>query len=163
LFQTLASFYSINGKVDFCKAKPTSGHGFSSLNITVSPLGQCYKTFFVRDLQIFVKGWSVRPQQAFPAYSNKHSRFVRKFVNYGRKRIYNIGPRNLTLALLLQKKMNVAALALTSGMAQKQIGSFLFMKDCGVLLHYLTQICLKGLANMEKCTHEFFSFLFVFV
>ena len=36
---------------------------------------------------------SVRPRQAFHAYSYKHSSLLQKFVNYGRKKLYNIGPR----------------------------------------------------------------------
>ncbi len=32
--------------------------------------GQCYKTFYGRNLQAFVMSKSVRPLQAFPALSN---------------------------------------------------------------------------------------------
>jgi hypothetical protein len=45
------------------------------------PRGQSYKTNFVRNLQIFILCQSVCHWQAFPAYSNKHSSFVQKFVN----------------------------------------------------------------------------------
>ncbi len=34
----------------------------------------------------------MRPRQAFQVYSNEHSSLVRKLVNYGRKKFYNIGP-----------------------------------------------------------------------
>jgi hypothetical protein len=45
---------------------------------------------FVRNFRNKLK--SVCPWQAFPAYSNKHSGLLRKFVNYGQK-MYNIGGR----------------------------------------------------------------------
>jgi hypothetical protein len=34
----------------------------------------------------------------FPSYSYKPSSLVRKFVNYGQKKFYNIGPRRETVA-----------------------------------------------------------------
>ncbi len=43
---------------------------------------------------MFVISQCVCPRQAFPAYSNKHPSLVWKFVNYGRKKIYNICPRS---------------------------------------------------------------------
>jgi hypothetical protein len=53
---------------------------------------QCYKTFFVCDLQIFVVSWCVSPLQAFPAYSNKYSSLAQKFVNYGQKSSITLAP-----------------------------------------------------------------------
>jgi hypothetical protein len=43
---------------------------------------QCYKTFYVRKLQIFVISYSVCHRQAFLVYYNKHSSLVRKYVNH---------------------------------------------------------------------------------
>ncbi len=48
---------------------------------------QSYKTFYGRNLRIFVISQSVCPWQAFQVYSNKHSSLVRKPVNHG------VGPR----------------------------------------------------------------------
>jgi len=53
---------------------------------------QCHKTFYGRNLQIFIISWTVYPWQAFRAYSYKHSSFIRKLKNYGHKKFYNIGP-----------------------------------------------------------------------
>ncbi len=39
--------------------------------------------------------------QAFPAWSNKHSSLVRKSVNHGQKKFYNIGPWHCMIALSL--------------------------------------------------------------
>ncbi len=44
---------------------------------------QCYKTFLVSNLRIFVISKS--PWQAFPANSNNHSSFGQKLVHYGKK------------------------------------------------------------------------------
>jgi hypothetical protein len=54
--------------------------------------GQCYKPFYGRNLRIFVRRKSVCPWQAFSAYYNKHSSLMRKYVNYSRKKFYNIRP-----------------------------------------------------------------------
>jgi hypothetical protein len=54
---------------------------------------QCYRTFFVRNLQIFVISSSVCPWQAIQAKSNKHSSLVQKIVTYGRKFFYKIVTR----------------------------------------------------------------------
>jgi hypothetical protein len=51
-----------------------------------------YKTFFVRNFRIFVISYSVCPLQAFPAYSNKYSILVQKFVNYGQKSFITLAP-----------------------------------------------------------------------
>ncbi len=66
--------------------------------------GQCYKTFFVRNLQIFVLSLSVCTWQAFPADSNKHSSLVQKFVNYGQNMFYNIGPSLLSCRINYNRK-----------------------------------------------------------
>ena len=47
----------------------------------IGPWAQCYKTFLVSNLRIFVISKS--PWQAFPANSNNHSSFVQKLVNNG--------------------------------------------------------------------------------
>ncbi len=55
--------------------------------------GQCYKTFYVRSIRIFVV--SVCPWQAFQAFQawpNKHSSLIWKFVNYGSKKLNNFRP-----------------------------------------------------------------------
>ena len=54
--------------------------------------GQCYKTFFVRDLRILVVGLSVCRWQAFQACSDKHSSLLRKIVNYGQKKFVTLVP-----------------------------------------------------------------------
>ncbi len=48
---------------------------------------------FVRYLQIFVLSSSVCPWQAYPSLSIKHSSLVQKFVSYGQRLFYNIGPK----------------------------------------------------------------------
>jgi hypothetical protein len=40
----------------------------------------------------FFLSWSVCPWQAFPAYSNKLSSLIQKFVNYGQKSFITLGP-----------------------------------------------------------------------
>ncbi len=52
--------------------------------------GQCYKTFFVRDLRIFVISESVCPWQAFSIQSNKHSSLLLKLVNCGQKSLITL-------------------------------------------------------------------------
>ncbi len=64
----------------------------SSLHNTPAAWAQCYKTFVTHNLQIFVISWSVCHWWAFPVHTNKHSSLVRKSVNHGQKRFYNIGP-----------------------------------------------------------------------
>ncbi len=54
--------------------------------------GQCYKTFLVCNLQVFVMSWSVCPWQAFQVYSNKQCSLVQKSVNHRPIKFYNIGP-----------------------------------------------------------------------
>jgi len=54
--------------------------------------GQCYKTFYGRNLRIFVTSKSVCPWQAFSAYYNKQSSLVWKSVNYSRKSFITLGP-----------------------------------------------------------------------
>ncbi len=54
--------------------------------------GQCYKTFYDRNLWIFGTCLSACPWQAFPAQSNKQSNLAWKSVNHGPKKFYNIGP-----------------------------------------------------------------------
>ncbi len=75
-----------------------------NLSVILLFRGQCYNTFYIRNLQIFVLSYSIRTWKAFQAWFNKHSSLVWKFVNYGRKKYYNIGPRsqcNKTLFSLL--------------------------------------------------------------
>ncbi len=82
--------------------------------------GLYYKTYYGRNLRIFVISLSVCPWQAFPAWSNvcgqfglthrhytsmemlaidKHSCLLRKSVNYDRKKFYSTGPRARTSKL----------------------------------------------------------------
>jgi hypothetical protein len=61
----------------------------SFLNITRC---QCYKTFYVRNLQIFVLSESVCRTKPEKLTNDKHSSSLRKSVIYGKK-IYNIRPR----------------------------------------------------------------------
>ncbi len=69
-----------------CKASSSSDSFFAVW-------GQCCKTFYVRDLRIFVISLSVCPWQAFPDYSNKHTSLVQKFVNYGQKSSITLTPK----------------------------------------------------------------------
>ncbi len=59
----------------------------------IGPRAQCCKTFYSRNLRIFVISYSVCPQQAFPVKSNKHSSLMRKSVKHGPKMFCKIGPR----------------------------------------------------------------------
>ncbi len=82
------------------KPDPESGEKlfrfhFSSPRTLTSTGGQCCKTFFVRNLRIFIISLSVCPWQAFQAWSNKHSSLLQKSINYGQKKFYNIGPSSL--------------------------------------------------------------------
>jgi hypothetical protein len=43
-------------------------------------MGPCYKTFYDRNLQIFVISYFGCPWQAFPAYSNEESRLSTKIT-----------------------------------------------------------------------------------
>ncbi len=54
--------------------------------------GQCYKTFSVRDLRIFVISQSVCQTIPEKLTNDKHSSLLRKSVNYGHKKFYNIEP-----------------------------------------------------------------------
>ncbi len=56
-------------------------------------MAQCYKTFLVRNLQIFVVSWNVCKVRPEKLTRDKHSGLLRKFVNYRLKKVYNIGPR----------------------------------------------------------------------
>ncbi len=51
------------------------------LFITLTPGGNVIKHFYVHNLRIFIKSWSVRPWQAFQAYSKKQSSLLQKIVN----------------------------------------------------------------------------------
>jgi hypothetical protein len=55
------------------------------------PWGQCYKTFSVRDLQIFAQSSSVSQTRPEKLTNDKHSNLSRKSVIYGQKKFYNIG------------------------------------------------------------------------
>jgi hypothetical protein len=46
---------------------------------------QCYKTFYGRNLLIFVISYSVCSWQDFSPWSNKHSSLVQKLINYGQE------------------------------------------------------------------------------
>ncbi len=54
--------------------------------------GQCYKTFSVRDLQIFVLSKSVSQTRPEKLTNDKHTSLLRRSVIYGQKKFYNIGP-----------------------------------------------------------------------
>ncbi len=58
------------------------------------PRGQFNKTFFVRDLQIFVLSQSVCQTRLENLTNDKHSSLLQKYVIYVRKKFYNIGPRH---------------------------------------------------------------------
>ncbi len=55
--------------------------------------GQCYKTFLVRDLRIFILSQSVCYTRLKKLARYKTLQFLQKFVNYRQKKFYNIGPR----------------------------------------------------------------------
>ncbi len=55
------------------------------------PWGQCYKTFFVRDLQISVLSQSVIQSRLKKFTNDKRSSFLRKSIIYGQKKFYNTG------------------------------------------------------------------------
>ncbi len=63
---------------------------------------QCYKTFFVRDLRIFVLSLSVCYTRLLKLANDKHSSLVRKSVNHGQTKFYNIGPRGSPDPALLE-------------------------------------------------------------
>ncbi len=54
--------------------------------------GQCHETFYVRDLWILVLSSSVCQTRPEKLTNDKHSSLLRKSVNYGQRKIYNIGP-----------------------------------------------------------------------
>ncbi len=51
------------------------------------------KLFTTEIYEFLKKAIAFCPWPAFQAYSNKHSRLLRKIVNYGRKKFYNIDTR----------------------------------------------------------------------
>ncbi len=53
--------------------------------------GQCYKTISVRDLWNFILSQNVCQTRLERVARDKHSSLLRTFVNYGRKKFYNIG------------------------------------------------------------------------
>ncbi len=55
--------------------------------------GQCYETFFVRHLRIFILIQSVCQSWLDKLTKDKHSSLLRKSVIYGQEQFYNIGPR----------------------------------------------------------------------
>ncbi len=61
---------------------------------------QCYKTFYGRNLRIFVISLSVSPLQAFPAYSHKRSSLVRKLKNTDVKCFITLAPGPNVIKLL---------------------------------------------------------------
>jgi len=54
--------------------------------------GQCYKTFYGRDLHIFALSQSVCKTRLEKFANGKHSSLLRKFVNYGQKCFITLGP-----------------------------------------------------------------------
>ncbi len=69
-------------------------HLLLHLNVESLPArGQCYKTFFVRDLPIFILSQSVCYTQLEKFTKDKHSSLLLKSVIYVQKKFYNIGPR----------------------------------------------------------------------
>ncbi len=58
----------------------------------IGPWRQCYKTFFVRNLRIFVQIYSVCQTKLEELSRNKHSSLLQKFINYRQMKFYNIGP-----------------------------------------------------------------------
>jgi hypothetical protein len=60
----------------------------------IGPWGQCCKTFYLCNLWICVIRSSVWPLKVFRArvFIIIHTSLLRKFVNYGRKKFYMIGP-----------------------------------------------------------------------
>jgi hypothetical protein len=56
------------------------------------PSDQCYITFFVHDLRIFVLSYSVCQTRLEKLTNEKHSSLLRKSVIYIRKKFYNTGP-----------------------------------------------------------------------
>ncbi len=57
------------------------------------PCGQCYKTFYSRNLRIFAQSQCVCQNRLEKLARDKHSSLVQKFVNYRQKMFYNIGPQ----------------------------------------------------------------------
>ncbi len=64
----------------------------SSSRSRLSIWGQCYKTFFVCDLQFFVLSSSVSQTRPEKLTNDKHWSLLQKSVIYGQKKFYNIGP-----------------------------------------------------------------------
>jgi hypothetical protein len=55
--------------------------------------GQCYKTFSVRDLRIFILSWSVSQTRPEKLTNDQHSSLLRKSVIYGQKSFITLAPR----------------------------------------------------------------------
>jgi hypothetical protein len=54
--------------------------------------GQCYKTFSVCKLQIFVLSWSVCYIRMEKLTKDKYSSLLRKYIFYGQKSFITLGP-----------------------------------------------------------------------
>jgi hypothetical protein len=79
--------------VNYCGILTLSIIGFFKLQryfYNIGPWGQYYKTPDVRKLRIFAQ--SVCYTSVEKVTKGKHSGLLRKFVNYVRKKFYNIGP-----------------------------------------------------------------------
>ncbi len=50
--------------------RPHLASSWPGLPIFSATRGQCYKTFFGRNLRLFTISWSIFPREALPAYSN---------------------------------------------------------------------------------------------
>ncbi len=72
----------------------------------IAPRGQCYKTFYGRNLRIFIVSQTVCPWQTFFKPSLTNTSLLRKSVNHGQIKFYNIGPRLSRSASLMN--FNVA-------------------------------------------------------
>ncbi len=55
-------------------------------------MAQCYKTFYIRDLQIFILSSNVFWTMLEKLARDKRSGFIWKFIIYIRKKLYNLGP-----------------------------------------------------------------------
>ncbi len=66
-------------------------HARSDLELKTRLRAQCYKTFFVRNLRIFVLRWSVYQNRLEKLSKDKNSSLLHKLVNYGHRKFHNIG------------------------------------------------------------------------
>ncbi len=62
------------------------------MSYSISTWAQCYKTFYGRDILIFLISQGVCQTRLETFARDKYSSLLRKSVNRGRKKFYNISP-----------------------------------------------------------------------